>query len=178
MRMDNKDFVDYPRELVYQTFRDKVYELADYLPNVDKIEVVQREWMNEDHLRILAHWHTSAPVPPVVKKFINPKVFSYKDYANWYNSEFKVDWRIETFWLSNLYTCSGTTYYIEVSPGRTLVHLVGDLTVNIDAIPQIPRFLRKSIGPQAEKFVIGIISPNLSKAAQAVQKYLDSIKAK
>ena len=51
--------------------------------------------------------------------------------------------------------------------------LEGDLKIDLKKIPGVPRLLAGRMGPQVEKFIVSLISPNLQKVNDSLQRYLD-----
>ncbi|MFH1130785.1 MAG: hypothetical protein V1754_05580, partial [Pseudomonadota bacterium] len=74
--------VGHPLKDVYLTYRDHLSELAPYLPNVDKIEAVERE-ESEGQVKLVNRWHVSAAVPRVLRPFFRTEQLSYLDHAVW-----------------------------------------------------------------------------------------------
>ena len=54
------------------------------------------------------------------------------------------------------------------------MRVTGTLQVYPERLPGIPKFLGKRLAPQVEKFVVGLITPNLTDVAVGLQGYLDA----
>lgn len=51
--------------------------------------------------------------------------------------------------------------------------LAGEMTIDPDNVPGVPRFLARKMKNPLERFIARAMSPNLTSIATAVQKYLD-----
>ena len=56
MKIESIDVIPYPRELVFRTLRDHMLEMVKYLPNVDEVQVKEREEPEEGTVKIVNWW--------------------------------------------------------------------------------------------------------------------------
>ncbi|TXD37224.1 hypothetical protein FRC96_04920 [Lujinxingia vulgaris] len=167
------DEVAYDRDKVYETFRDHMVELVPYLPDIQKIEVRDRQEIDASTLKVVNFWKANADeVPKLAQKFIKPEMLEWTDYATWHMDSFKVDWVMEVGFLSEAVTCKGTTSYVQKGEGRTEVVIDGELTVDAKKIPGVPRLGAGAIGSAVESFVVRLITPNLTQANRGLERYL------
>ena len=114
--------------------------------------------------------------PSALKPFLSDEVMGWTDTAIWTPAEYKVDWTLSTS-MGGLYDCSGTNFF-EPDPANpesgTRMRVTGTLQVYPDRLPGLPKFLGKRLAPQVEKFVVGLITPNLTDVADGLQGYLDA----
>ncbi|MEO1272206.1 MAG: hypothetical protein AAFX99_29265, partial [Myxococcota bacterium] len=74
MKIHVEDTIRYPRDIVFTTYRDGMAPLADYLPNIDSIEVKEREDNDDGTVRLLNVWKaSSSEIPSIVRPFIDPE---------------------------------------------------------------------------------------------------------
>jgi len=173
MIITSKDILQYPVTKVYETVRDHQVDLVPYMPDIEAVEVAEREELEDNTVRLLNHWHGATEAPSIIKKFIKPEMMSWKDYAVWHDEESYVAWRLETFYLKDLFSCTGTTRFNDID-GKTMeMFLEANLNVNAATIPGVPKFLAKKVNPQVEVFIAKLISPNLNNLAKGVKAYLD-----
>jgi hypothetical protein len=173
MEIETDDTIHYNVELVYETLRDRLPEIVPYLPNVESVETVEREDLEEGP-KLLNIWTAKASeAPAVARPFIKPEMLKWKDYATWHDEDSCVDWRLETFYMSGLFTCSGTNYIEEVDENSCELLITGNLEVHTEVIPGIPNFLRKTVKPAIERFIVGMITPNLQNLAKGLVEFLD-----
>ncbi len=174
MRLESSEIIEKPADEVFRLVRDDMDKLAAFLPNVERIEVVERDELEDGRVRIVNHWHARADVPKLAKKFLKPEMFSWKDHALWKPDEYCVQYTLETFWLSGLYDCSGTNYFLPVDERRTEIKVICDLEIHADRIPGIPRFLAAKVLPAAESLIRKLLAPNLTSMAAGIKGYFES----
>ena len=166
------EIIKHPPEEVYLTYRDRLPQLVPYLPNVDLVEVMEKE-QTEDGLRLLNRWTVTGSIPRTVRPFFKGKRLSYLDRALWNDEESLVRWSIEIGLFPNAVSCGGVNYFRPgAAPGTTEVSLTGALTVDLARIGGVPRIFH-GIAPKIESFVLDRVKPNLSSVTGAVAQYLD-----
>src|SRR5438034_989146 len=84
----------FSRERVFTTYRDRLADLTEYLPNIQSIKVVQREEAG-DEVRLVNEWVGGGDIPKVARAIIKESMLRWTDYATWNASSFTVDWRTE-----------------------------------------------------------------------------------
>lgn len=178
MELKAISLISHPRQKVYLVFRDKIQKLIPFMENVEKFLEIEREELPDHKVKIINEWYATAPVPSIARSFISPKMLGWKDYALWHNDQFYCEWRLESFFMKDFINCKGKTTFTSEGDSATKVEIQGELIINTSIVPGIPIFLRKQIGPMIEKFIVNLISPNLSNTAKAAQEYLDTIKNK
>ncbi|MBI3784708.1 MAG: hypothetical protein HY270_15050 [Deltaproteobacteria bacterium] len=179
MRFSNSASLSHPASLVLETMIDEMEAIVPFLPNVESITTEKSEKLADGRLRIVRRWMGSLhAAPAVVRPFLSPEWLGWIDTAVWSPAEFKVDWTHTptVSHLAALYDCSGTNYF-EPDPANpkasTCIRIGGDLVVHPNALPGVPRFLADRMAPQVEKFVINLVTPNLTDLVEGLQRYLD-----
>lgn len=168
-----RDEVSFDRERVYQTFRDRLAELLPYLPDVEDIQVQDREEVDGNTLKVVNLWKAKAEeIPRLAQAFVKPEMLRWTDHATWHDQSWSCDWDMEVGFLKEAITCRGTTRYEEVEPGKTVVTIQGELKVDARKIPGVPRLGAGKIGDVIESFVVRLISPNLTNANRGVERFL------
>ncbi len=167
--------VSYPRELVFETYRDHLVDLVPYLPNVDWIKVLER---TEDGAvtHLINEWKARGDIPKVARKFIKPEMLRWKDFADWDRDSWACSWSFEMAFMRDQVKASGKNFLVEEGPDRTRYEIRGTLEIDGNKIPGVPAMLGRRIVPQIEKFVIALIKPNFVKVSDGVQQYLDAQK--
>jgi hypothetical protein len=178
MKIQTEDIIDYPIQMAFTTMRDKLLDLAKFMPNVQKIEEKSREDVDANRVKFLNIWHGKASIPTVAQAIIKPEMLNWKDYAEWDASNYSCKWKIELNidFLKNNVTCAGTNTFEAVGENRTRIKINGDLDIKVDAIPGVPKFLSGSLKSTIEKFIVNLITPNLANISKSVKSYLDSKK--
>lgn len=172
MKIRSESRIAYPREQVYLAYRDRLPDIASFIADIERIDVVSRTQTDEG-VRLHNSWYSKTEIPAVVSKFIRPEHLRWDDHADWNDSGFYVDWTIKTHAFTEAVRCSGRNEIIEEGDG-TLVRLTGDLQVNLKEIRGVPSFLAKRLAPQVEKFIVTMITPNLEETNASIQRFLDS----
>jgi len=172
MKFTVNDEIDFPLDLVFPTYRDKLHEMLDYMDNVDMIEVKSRE-EDGDVVKLLNQWHGSADdIPKPLRPVVNADKLSWLDKATWDTHKHRVDWEITLLALPEAVTAKGFTLYKE-DGDVTIISISGEFLIHPDKVPGVPTFVAKRLAPTLEKFVVGLLQPNLKKSNQAVQEYLE-----
>ena len=79
MKLESQDIIPRPREEVYNVLKNDLEKLVPYMPNVKKIEMVNRVEKGEGLTAITNHWYANAEIPTIAKKFIKEDLMSWKD---------------------------------------------------------------------------------------------------
>ncbi|MBX2796065.1 MAG: hypothetical protein KTR31_00310 [Myxococcales bacterium] len=172
MKFNLTDEIPFERELVFSTHRDKLVELVPYLPNVDSVVIQSRE-EDGDVVRLVNEWTgASSDVPAVVRPVLKPEHLSWVDRATWDVAKWRCDWQITISALPEVVTAKGSNTFVDEG-GETLIQMTGEFVIHPDKVPGVPSFVaRRAAGP-LEKFVVGLLQPNLRRSNQAVLQYLE-----
>ncbi len=170
MKVEADAVLDFPRDLVFQTYRDRLPELVPHLPNVRRITVESRE-DDPPVTRLLNRWEAAAEVPKVVRSIIKPEMLVWLDHALWNEETWECEWRIEHGAFAEQVHCSGRNRYVAVDD-KTRLEIRGDLSVDAAKIPVVPRLLAGTVAPVLERFIVQTIRPNLVSTADGVQAFL------
>ena len=172
MEFNVSEIVHHPLEQVYVTTRDRLLELVPYLPNVDAVETLEREPLS-DGVRLLNRWKVSGAVPRLARPFFSDKMATYLDHARWRDADRAVDWRFEIGVCAQAVDCHGQNFFRAGStPGTTEVALTGHLDIDVARIRGVPRLFH-GLAPHVERFVLGLVRPNLVAVSRAVGRLLD-----
>jgi hypothetical protein len=175
MRIHSVSRIHHPREEVYLTYRDRLSEVAAYLPDIREIvcESRVREEQGEGFLKVHNVWIANRDIPSFARSFLKPEMLRWDDYARWNDDEHLVHWNIGLRVFTDNVTCGGINRFREAEGGGTEVVLEGDLQIELKGIPGVPSFLAKSVAPQVEKFIVGLITPNLTEVNASLESFLD-----
>jgi hypothetical protein len=173
-RLNVDDTIDYEREKVFETFRDDLEELQQFLPNIVNIEQERYERKDDDTIEVVRRWTAEEKdVPTMARKFIKPEMLQWTDYAIWKEDEWVCDWEMEVGFLQDAISCKGQNRYID-EDGSTRIVIDGDLEVDATQIPGVPRLVASKVGSAVESFVVKLIEPNLTDVNRGLERYLDS----
>ncbi len=173
MQILSESRIAYPRDRVYLAYRDKLPEIARYIPDIKEINVLSRE-EGDGWVKLHNEWVSDREIPSMMSKFLKPEHLRWDDFAHWTDAAFHVDWEIKTRAFSDAVRCSGRNAMIAEGDNQTLVRLTGELTIDVRDIPGVPSFLARRLAPQVEKFIVSLITPNLEQVNQSIERYLDA----
>ena len=172
MKFSLVDEIPHPRELVFSTHRDKLLELVQYLPNVSSV-VPESRVIEGDIVRLVNIWTgSSTDVPAVIRPLVKPEVLTWVDRATWDKGRWRCDWDIKLSALPDAVTARGFNTFLEEG-GETIIQMNGEFVIHPDRVPGVPAFVARAAAPALEKFVVGLLQPNLRKSNQAVQQYIE-----
>jgi len=174
-RLNVENEVGFERRKVFETFREDLVELIDYLPNIEHIEQKSYERVDEDTIEVVNIWEAAEKdVPSLARRFVEPEMLQWTDNATWREDDWVCDWEMEVNFLEDAIDCKGQTRYLEADDGTTKIHIDGDLEVDASEIPGVPRLVANKVGNAVENFVVKLIEPNLSDVNQGLQDYLET----
>lgn len=172
MRFNLVDELPHSRALVFSTHRDKLLELVQYLPNIKGVETTSRV-VDGSVVRLENVWKgSSEDVPSVIRPLVKAEYLSWIDRAKWDESDWSCEWQIELSLLKDAVTARGRNTFTE-EDGVTIINMSGEFLIHPEKIPGVPTFVARSAAPTLEKFVIGLLQPNLRKSNEAVVSYID-----
>lgn len=171
MEIRSESHIRHSREKVFRAYRDRLPEIAAYIPDIKEIIVRSREEMN-GVVKLHNEWVSDKDIPAVAQSVLKPEFLRWDDFAAWNESTWSCDWSIKTRVFTDSVRCGGRNLFIEDGAGCRVV-LTGDLQIDLKEIPGVPGFLAKRIGPQIEKFIVSLITPNLEQVNRSLQRFLD-----
>ena len=173
MRLESTEIINRPVEEVYKLVRDDLAKLVPYMPNVEKIDVKKRSEKN-GKVEIINHWYAKAEIPSLIKKFINPDLLSWKDYATWDDERYCVDFKLESTLGKDLYDCTGTNTFKAKGKGKTELKISCEIYIHADRVPGVPRILASKVLPAVEGLIEKILAPNLTSLGKGLNNYFDA----
>jgi hypothetical protein len=168
--------IPFPRELVFAAYRDDIYGLVPYLPNVQSIEITSRK-EEGTVLELVNEWRGGGDVPAAIRAVLGESL-AWTDYATWRADALECDWRTKTHAFSEALDCRGTNRFLEDGSGKTLLEIRGGLTLDPKKIRGVPSFLAGKVARTVEEFLVGKIQSNLVETGRALSKYLEERAAK
>lgn len=172
MRIFVEDVIAYPQDAVYDTQRNRMAELAQFLPNIDEISVLERE-EREGGVRIVNLWKAAASdVPRVIRPFVKPNMLQWHDYAEWEDEGFYCTWRLETGFFTEQVDVRGKTSFVKVGADKCKCIVDGELTVDHKNLPGVPRLVAKKVVGEVERFVVKLLTPNMTSVNRGIERYL------
>ncbi|MFT4975260.1 MAG: hypothetical protein ACI8S6_001147 [Myxococcota bacterium] len=172
MKIHSESRIPYPAALVYAAYRDRLPEVAPYIPDIGSITVVARE-QTPGGVKLHNRWKADREIPAIVQRFLTPEMLCWDDYAEWFDAKRDCSWRLSIPALPDQVQCKGHNTFIE-DGDQTRVVLTGELTIQADRVPGVPRILARRLAPQIEKFIVQLITPNLQKVNDSLGAFLDA----
>lgn len=163
----------HPALLVFETLRDKTPDLVGHMPNIEDVQVLERtEEPPLVHLK--NRWQGAMDdVPKVIRPFVKKDLMAWFDRASWDADKLLCTWEIEAVVGRDCFSCAGTTTIAADGEDCSIFTLEGNMRIDPDHVPGVPRFLARKIKDPLERFIAKAMSPNLTSIASAVQRYLD-----
>lgn len=171
MKINSESRINHPQPLVYEAYRDRLPEVASYIPDIKEIRVESRE-QTAGGIKLHNLWIADREIPRVVQGFVKPDMLRWNDYADWNDGGAYCDWQLQIPAFPDNVTCSGRNAFFADGEGTRVV-LTGNLEINPN-FPGIPRMVARRLAPQIEKFIVMLITPNLERVNQSLGAFLDA----
>jgi hypothetical protein len=165
--------VHHPREMVFRTLRDRLGDIVAFMPNVTSVDSVERVEESPGRHRVVNVWHGEGAIPAVARRFIKPNMLQWTDRAVWEESDWTCKWEQETAFFTDRVTCAGRNRYVEVDPRVTRIEIRGTFALRLQGLTGLPGPLARRATPAVERFIVGLITPNLSTTATAAERFLN-----
>jgi hypothetical protein len=161
----------FPRERVFTTYRDRLIDLTDFLPNIRSIRVTKREEVG-DEVRLVNEWTGGGDIPKAALAVLKDGTFRWTDYATWKASSHTVEWRTEVGAFPGVVQSSGFNRFVEMHHA-TRLEIRGVLVCDASKLPGVPRMLANSLNGPVERFLVGQVQVNLTEVAKGVGRLLE-----
>ncbi len=165
--------VPYDLERVFEAYRDRLPELTDYLPNIRKIEVLERKELDGGDVQLVNVWHGGGEIPRVARGFVKESMLSWTDYADWFAATYSVEWRSQAHAFSEAIESRGCNRFVATDEG-TRIEIRGHVRCDASKISAVPRFLEKRVGTAVERILVGKVAENLDQVASGLNRLLAS----
>ena len=142
MELESRTVVKAPLEKVYNLVKDELPEIVPYLPNVDKIEVLERS-VDKNKTHLVNKWYAKAEVPGMVKSFIKPELFCWKDVANWDDESFSVNYSLESYLANDLFDADGKNSFVSLNENETELIVTCKVKIYPEKLPEFQDFWQK-----------------------------------
>jgi len=176
MKFEVSDLIAHPVSKVYPVFRDHIADLAQYLPNVKRIEIIERK--EEGGLvHVTSDWYAQASLPNSARKFFPENKLGWRDVAAWNTKQQSVDWHFVLWLFTEAVHVSGHNAFTAEGK-QTRLTINGEWVIDPAKIRGIPNIILRGVIPTVEKFAFALVKPNLLKVNRAVEKLLSEGKIK
>lgn len=161
----------FPRPRVFATYRDRLTDLLEFLPNIRGLAIKQRE-EKPGVVHLVNEWQGGGEIPSVARSFLKESMLAWTDHATWKDADFLCDWRTDVHAFPGALLSSGYNRFVELPGGQTRIEFRGDLTCDASKVPGVPRLLAKGLNGTIEKIFVGKIGENLVAVGQGIGKLL------
>jgi hypothetical protein len=172
MKITSVAVLSHPLERVYRAYRDELPQIAKTIPDIREVREVSRK-EREGGVTIHNEWVSSAKLPPLVDRVVRPEHLRWDDFAEWDDGRHTIDWKIGTRVFTDQIRCGGRNRFEAVGAQQTRLVLDGELHIGIHNVPGVPTFMARQISPLLERFFVGLITPNLERVTEHLERYLD-----
>ena len=162
--------IPFDRDRVFRAYRDDLSKLTEFLPNIRRIEVVEKEDKGSI-TEILNVWHGGGDIPSAARVVLSESMMSWKDYAIWNAEEYSCTWRIETNSFTEAMRCEGKNFFVE-TPEGTRLEIRGEIEIAASKISGVPKLLRSSVSKTVTEFLCKKITPNLIEVSSGLTRFL------
>ena len=159
------------RKDVWETYRDQLSHLASKMPSIDKIEVIERQEI-ENGVRIKNLWELSIGFPKAIQKIVPSSLMSFYDLAFWNQNSWICDFTETPTNEKGIYSCVGKNTFEEIGE-KTRIIISFVLTIDPSKIPGVPSFLKKGVVSKIEKIISNEVAKNLASTAKQVELFIN-----
>ncbi len=162
-----------PLNIVYQTFRDNLYKLAPYLPDISNIELLERK-ETEDRVFTVNKWSGKNILPAALSQFIKLEGIAWLDKGEWSKSEYVCNWSYEPYVFQGQINAHGQDIY-STDGEYTTIRFVGDIYINLEQYPfviVVPTIMRKKLVDEFLNVILSRIQSNFIALVKGLEAYI------
>ena len=162
-----------PLDTVYKTMRDELCNLVVYLPNVSKIETIERK-TSGDIVSVSYAWYGKNVLSDTLSQLTKLGDIMWIDRSEWVNSKYICNWNYEPFIFKEFIHAYGTNFYT-TSEKDTVIRITGNLAANFEHYPLssiVPGILRKKMTDEFLQKALSLIQPNFVSVLRGLERYI------
>jgi len=164
--------IPFPPERVFTAYRDRLVELAEFLPNIASITVLSREELAGGDVKLVNEWRGSgSDIPKVARPFLSEDKLRWTDHATWHAADFTVDWRSDVHAFPGAVLSSGKNRFVAAGQG-TRLEIRGEIKVDARKIPGVPGLLAGTVSAAVEKLLGSQVASNATAQAGGLTRML------
>lgn len=166
---------DLPREEVFRLLRDHLAEIAPHIPDIEGVTCLER---TEDGTQssIRNRWQADYSIPVVARPFVKREMLTWIDRNVWDEADWSCQWWFEPPAFKDAVICQGRNTYQATPEGGCVLRTEGVFQLDLTKVPGIPRFLARKAGPEIEKLLVKLVSPNLARVAEGLRSYVCDVR--
>ena len=170
MKIESKNIVDQPIDVVFELLKNNISDLVHYLPNISSIKEVSRKTEGNTEY-VTSTWTANAELPSILKKLAKPELLSWNDIAEWDLDSKTVTYNLESKLASDLYTAKGKNTLTVLDDNKTEMFFSCEVTPHPENFPGVPKFLAKKIVPALEGLLKLLLEPNFKSMNKGIEEY-------
>jgi hypothetical protein len=163
----------FPCERVFTTYRDRLPDLLQFLPNIRGLVIKKREDRDGGEVYLVNEWQGGGEIPSVARSFLSESMLAWTDHATWKQKDNRCEWRTEVHAFPGALLSSGYNRFVELPGGHTRIEFRGTLTCDASKVPGVPKLLARSVNGTVEKLFVGKIGENLAEVGRGIGKLLE-----
>ena len=164
------DTVSFPMDVTYPVYRNEMPDLVEFLPNITKILVLEREEV-KGGVKSKLQWFAKVKLPGAASRLIPPDKINWMDTAEWDDEEHAVQYELSLPDLVDSGRVVGRNTFFDEGD-RTRIDLDGEILIDIEKIKLAPKILLRRIVPTIEAFAVRLTKPNFMELNRGVEQYL------
>ena len=173
MRFQLDEEIAHPAGRVYTALRDRTPDLVPFLPEVDRIETVERVRQPDGRLRLTNVWQGNRKsAPRAARPFLTKQMMRWRDVATWDDDELSLHWRFETMHLESLFKCHGSNHFESMHNGACRFVVSGTIETYPERVPGVPNSMGRKLAPKADRWLVNMLVPNISRLPGALNELL------
>ena len=172
MQIHSTSIVHHPMDRVYGAYRDELAQMVPFIPDVREIIARSRQEF-PGGVKILNLWVADRDPPKALADIVKREWLQWEDYATWNDAGNYVDWRMVLPALPDRVRCFGRNSFFKDGLDRTRVVISGELQIDASGFGGVPPSMAPRIGRVIEAFIVDLVTPNLTRMNQSLEKYLD-----
>jgi hypothetical protein len=166
--------IPYPRPRIWAVLRDKLVELARYMPNIRKIQQKERE-ERAGAVRLVNVWHGGGQIPSEARAFLTESMLSWTDEAIWREQEWVCEWRTESHAFPDAIFSKGANRYYELEDGAaTRLEIQGEFVIDGTKLRGVPPLLSNVVATAVEEFLVDVIGQNVQDLGRGLVRYFEA----
>jgi hypothetical protein len=159
-----------PPELLFDTLRDRLSEIAPSIADISAIEELERD-SDGDGVLVVNRWRARQAVPGFLRAQLGASEIAWIDRARWFRDDLVCHWSIEPAIADGAIGCSGATRFAPAMAGRgARVTFEGSLTIAPDFMASIVGGFEAPVRSLVESIATTLVPANFRAAAAEAVK--------
>jgi Protein of unknown function (DUF2505) len=163
--------LSFPLARVFATQRDRLVDLAEFLPNIRAIKQLRRD-ESPGEVRLVNEWTGGGEIPSAARAVVRESMLRWTDHATWTEADHRCTWTTDVHAFPGAVRSSGYNQFVE-TPSGTRIEFRGTLTCDASKVPGVPRLLARTLNGTLEKLFVSRIADNLAQVGHGVGKLLE-----